>query len=178
MPFLRRRGMLASETDMRRHSGIDAGQVSATGSMTSKQPGKRTSLADDLFNSKPESALAESRAASRLSEDVEGETSQMKERVGGTLLLGPSTATIAADRPSEDREDRPESPPVQEETPKHRRFSMLRFRNASDSQLSARLKHQQQQQQQQVAEKLPPMPKRMYLANPSPTQISAHLGRL
>lgn len=38
--------------------------------------------------------------------------------------------------------DRPDSPPIQDETPKHRRFSMLRFRNASDSQLSARAKRQ------------------------------------
>lgn len=38
--------------------------------------------------------------------------------------------------------DRPNSPPIQDETPKHKRFSMLRFRNASDSQLSARSKRQ------------------------------------
>ncbi|RWA07834.1 hypothetical protein EKO27_g7273 [Xylaria grammica] len=48
--------------------------------------------------------------------------------------------------------DRPETPPIQEENPRHRRFSMLRFRNASDSQLSTRLKQHQQ------AEKPPPMP--------------------
>lgn len=53
--------------------------------------------------------------------------------------------------------ERPESPPVQEETPKHHRFSMLRFRTASDSQLSARSRQHLQ------AEKPPPMPQRTYL---------------
>lgn len=47
---------------------------------------------------------------------------------------------------------RPDSPPIQEETNKHRRFSVLRFRNASDSQLSLRAKQQ--------AEKPPPVPRR------------------
>lgn len=41
--------------------------------------------------------------------------------------------------------DRSISPPIQPESNKHRRFSMLRFRNASDSQLSARIKQQQMQ---------------------------------
>lgn len=47
---------------------------------------------------------------------------------------------------------RPDSPPIQEETNKHRRFSVLRFRNASDSQLSLRAKQQ--------SEKPPPIPRR------------------
>ena len=51
--------------------------------------------------------------------------------------------------------DRPDSPPIQEETPRHHRFSMLKFRTASDSQLSARSRLQQ--------EKPPPMPQRTCL---------------
>lgn len=47
---------------------------------------------------------------------------------------------------------RPNTPPVQEETSRHKRFSVLRFRNASDSQLSLRAKQQ--------AEKPPPVPRR------------------
>src|SRR5450432_1666238 len=39
-------------------------------------------------------------------------------------------------------ENRPDSPPVQDENPKHRRFSMLKFRHASDSQLSIRARQQ------------------------------------
>lgn len=50
---------------------------------------------------------------------------------------------------------RPESPPIQEQTFKHNRFSLLRFRNASDPQLAARAR------QQALAEDVPPMPRRM-----------------
>ncbi|KAF2015533.1 hypothetical protein BU24DRAFT_180166 [Aaosphaeria arxii CBS 175.79] len=46
----------------------------------------------------------------------------------------------------------PPSPPVQEHTPNTRRFSMLRFRHASDSQLSTRAK------EQQAAAEAPPVP--------------------
>lgn len=48
---------------------------------------------------------------------------------------------------------RPDTPPIQEETSKHKRFSVLRFRNASDSQLSLKAKQQ--------AEQPPPVPRRM-----------------
>ncbi|PSR79109.1 hypothetical protein BD289DRAFT_346033, partial [Coniella lustricola] len=51
---------------------------------------------------------------------------------------------------------RPDSPPIQEEMPKHRRFSMLRFRNASDSQLSARAKKQAYAHADEAA---PPVPR-------------------
>lgn len=57
-------------------------------------------------------------------------------------------------RESESAASRPDTPPVQRETNKHRRFSVLRFRNASDSQLSLRAKQQ--------AEKPPPVPRRTY----------------
>lgn len=40
--------------------------------------------------------------------------------------------------------DRSTSPPVQEESYKHRRFSMLKFRHASESQLSRRARDQAQ----------------------------------
>lgn len=53
----------------------------------------------------------------------------------------------------DDADARPDTPPIQDETPKHRRFSILRFRNASDSQLSLRAKQQ--------AEKPPPVPRRV-----------------
>jgi hypothetical protein len=47
---------------------------------------------------------------------------------------------------------RPDTP-TQEDSNRHKRFSLLRFRNASDSQLSLRAKQQ--------AEKPPPVPRRM-----------------
>jgi hypothetical protein len=53
---------------------------------------------------------------------------------------------------------RPETPPVQEETHRHKRFSVLRFRNASDPQLSLRAKQQ--------AEKPPPVPRRKTTRRP------------
>ncbi|KAL3425024.1 sec7 domain-containing protein [Phlyctema vagabunda] len=62
------------------------------------------------------------------------------------------------------RESRPASPPVQEEHAKHRRFSMLKFRHASDSQLSTRARLQAQTQAQSEA---PPLP---YKA-PTPPEI-------
>jgi hypothetical protein len=47
---------------------------------------------------------------------------------------------------------RPETPSVQEQNDRRKRFSVLRFRNASDPQLSLRVKQQ--------AEKPPPVPRR------------------
>ncbi|KAF2107160.1 protein transport protein sec73 [Lophiotrema nucula] len=56
-------------------------------------------------------------------------------------------------RPSEESTvERPPSPPVQEHTPNTRRFSMMRFRHASDSQLSTKAK------EQAAAEEAPPVP--------------------
>ena len=49
---------------------------------------------------------------------------------------------------------RPKTPLAQEENNRHKRFSILRFRNASDSQLSLRAKQQ--------SEKPPPVPRREF----------------
>lgn len=57
--------------------------------------------------------------------------------------------------------DRPTTPPVQQQSNKHRRFSVLRFRNASDSQLSLRVK--------QAAEKPPPVPRPPAIITTAPT---------
>ena len=56
------------------------------------------------------------------------------------------------EQPDEPIEARPATPSVQEQNPKHRRFSMLRFRHASDPQLSAKARLQAQ------AEPTPRMP--------------------
>ncbi|KAI0909473.1 hypothetical protein F4823DRAFT_428723 [Ustulina deusta] len=127
MPFLRRRGVMASESDMRRHTTLFDPKVQA----------------DDVFldlrpaNHRPENGTA--------SQDSNGDGFSTSPH----LNFDPIQDTA---RVSQDSCDRPDTPPIQEETPRHRRFSMLRFRNASDSQLSTRLKQQQQ------AEKPPPMP--------------------
>ncbi|KAI5919096.1 hypothetical protein F4810DRAFT_688843 [Camillea tinctor] len=136
MPFLRRRGVMASETDMRRHTTL----IDPDTPITPDQQLSRKSQADDF--------LSPDDAAGDIAEN--GEASK------------PSTDTTLPSR-TEDPYDRPESPPIQEETPKHRRFSMLRFRNASDSQLSARLKQQQQ------AEKPPPLPQPPSIITTAPT---------
>ncbi|KAM0438913.1 hypothetical protein ACHAPT_001674 [Fusarium lateritium] len=64
-------------------------------------------------------------------------------------------------RPESRPESRPDTPPIQEENSKHRRFSVLRFRNASDSQLSLRAKQQ--------AEKPPPLPRPPEIITTAPT---------
>ncbi len=135
MPFLRRRGVMASESDMRRHTTLFDPKVQA----------------DDVFldlrpaNHRPENGTA--------SQDSNGDGFSTSPH----LNFDPIQDTA---RVSQDSCDRPDTPPIQEETPRHRRFSMLRFRNASDSQLSTRLKQQQQ------AEKPPPMPARMFFPLP------------
>ncbi|KAI0407531.1 hypothetical protein F4802DRAFT_554213 [Xylaria palmicola] len=141
MPFLRRRGVMASESDMRRHT--------------------------TLFDPKsPAHAFLDPQSSSRRLENVT--TSRGSD--SGMLSTGPNSSLPAdADgdpaRISQGSYDRPESPPIQDETPRHRRFSMLRFRNASDSQLSARWR----QHQQQAAEKPPPMPEPPAIITTAPT---------
>lgn len=115
MPFLRRRGIMASENDMRRHTFF---APTTAGDHPPPLP------------SQPEQS------------DVDGNVDS-----GGPVSQ--QTTRESSTSPS-----RPHTPPIQEENSKHRRFSVLRFRNASDSQLSLRAKQQ--------AEKPPPVPRRNY----------------
>ncbi|KAK6077372.1 Sec7 domain-containing protein [Seiridium cupressi] len=178
MPFLRRRGVMASENDMRRHTVLDpeSGTNSGPSSFRMKQPAPRKSLANDFLD--PSAA----NTYNRPSVDGPGEEFANGAGVGREGGSGnginngenssfesnmPSLSTsMSIGRPSEDPYDRPESPPIQEETPKHRRFSMLRFRNASDSQLSVRMR------QQQLAERPPPMPQPPAIITTAPTMDS------
>ncbi|TVY17379.1 Protein transport protein sec73 [Lachnellula arida] len=73
--------------------------------------------------------------------EVEGASSSRASAESTTIPLEPSI-----------------SPPVQQQTPKHHRFSMLKFRHASDSQLSTRARLQAQQDQPAA----PPMPHPYY----------------
>ncbi|KAF2652165.1 hypothetical protein K491DRAFT_695812 [Lophiostoma macrostomum CBS 122681] len=63
------------------------------------------------------------------------------------------TSSDVGSRPSwtASNDDPPPSPPVQAETPNTRRFSLMRFRHASDSQLSTKAK-------EQATEEAPPVP--------------------
>ena len=71
--------------------------------------------------------------------------------------------------------ERAASPPVQDESHKHRRFSMLKFRHASDSQLSTKARLQAQSQ----AQNAPPIPQRkfqfrlLHMSAPTNVDISA-----
>ncbi|KAL7942999.1 guanine nucleotide exchange factor [Trichoderma barbatum] len=115
MPFLRRRGNMASETDMRRLTAAFAPASDDVPELPLPQP-------------QDEAAMPLSRPQSR-----------------------ESVSSL----------DRPSTPPVQQQSNKHRRFSVLRFRNASDSQLSLRVK--------QAAEKPPPVPRPPAIITTAPT---------
>ncbi|PMD40733.1 hypothetical protein L207DRAFT_488671 [Hyaloscypha variabilis F] len=81
-----------------------------------------------------------------------------------SALAGPSAirTSVESGAGSADLE-RSVSPPVQEENHKHRRFSMLKFRHASDSQLSSRARLQAQ------AEPTPPVPPTPAIITTAPT---------
>ncbi|TGJ84327.1 hypothetical protein E0Z10_g4441 [Xylaria hypoxylon] len=132
---------MASESDMRRHT-------------TLFDPKVQVQADDPFLNSQPARNRLENGTTSQ---DFDGS----KLPTGLNLNLDPiqDNARVSHDSSY----DRPESPPIQEETPRHRRFSMLRFRNASDSQLSTRLKQQQQ------AQKPPPMPEPPAIITTAPT---------
>ncbi|KAI2602412.1 hypothetical protein GGR54DRAFT_503335 [Hypoxylon sp. NC1633] len=155
MPFLRRRGVMASDTDMRRHT-ILIESASITPKQLSRLPPPETLLSPD----------ADTPAIPRTGEwprdNASGGNDEGSKSSVDTVATSAS-ASIFLGRESEDPYNRPESPPIQDESPKHRRFSMLRFRNASDSQLSSRLKQQQQ------SEKLPPMPQPPAIITTAPT---------
>ncbi|KAI1750061.1 hypothetical protein F4782DRAFT_259037 [Xylaria castorea] len=149
MPFLRRRGVMASESDMRRHTTL----------FDPKSP------ADAFPHPQPASHRLENGATSQDSDSGMLSTDPTS---GLTVGLSPDPdADADAARLSQSSYDRSESPPIQDETPRHRRFSMLRFRNASDSQLSTRWR-----QQQQAAEKPPPMPEPPTIITTAPTMAS------
>ncbi|OBT87315.1 hypothetical protein VE02_03011 [Pseudogymnoascus sp. 03VT05] len=136
--LLRQRGQ-ASETDLnRRHSFLVPGP--------------------------PGAGVADTRAG-RLSE-------QLPRRDAGasdSLELTPQSSAPAIAFSSPEKtvpEDRPVSPPVQDASPKQtRRFSMMKFRHASDSQLSTRAR----QQAEAEADAAPPMPRPPEIITTAPT---------
>ncbi|KUJ19128.1 uncharacterized protein LY89DRAFT_612630 [Mollisia scopiformis] len=94
---------------------------------------------------------------------------QIPRRPSAAEFLSPSSA---ADEPAPARMSaeadeglqRSTSPPVQEESQKHRRFSMLKFRHASDSQLSTRARLHAQTQAD-----APPLPRPPEIITTAPT---------
>ncbi|KAK3903347.1 hypothetical protein C8A05DRAFT_32929 [Staphylotrichum tortipilum] len=125
MPFLRRRGHVASETDMRRHSHFES-----LAAPLPKQPPFHSGSAAELHGL---TSVAEDSAAPRDSISV------ASSRAVPSIIEpfdGPAPLPITSTDYSQ----------------KHRRFSMLRFRNASDSQLAAKAKLHA------AAEQPPPVP--------------------
>jgi hypothetical protein len=153
MPFLRRRGNMASESDMRRHSLVDPLAAPApkqppfNPGSTAELPAL-TSVAEDLTS--PNNPLP--------STDLPRDSISVASTHGVPSIVEPS--------------DGPASINGSDYSHKHRRFSMLRFRNASDSQLAAKAKLHA------AAEKPPPVPRRtcLSLALVVPVHPSAQVG--
>ncbi|RDW59624.1 hypothetical protein BP6252_12711 [Coleophoma cylindrospora] len=145
--LLRRRG-LSSEADMRRHSYFTS-DVTANNSRLM-----------------PNAQLPEGRA----SEQIPRNRSVSDFLSPQSAAERPSMSESIASRKSGPPElgGRPDSPPVQEEHPRHRRFSMLKFRHASDSQLSTRARLQAQTQLQNEPAP-PPLPNPPEIITTAPT---------
>lgn len=92
----------------------------------------------------------------RASEQIPRNVSSAQFLSPGMAATMPVPLTLDSSNPRLSPAERPSSPPVQDEHPKHRRFSMMKFRNASDPQLSSRAK----MLAAQASEAPPPLPKR------------------
>lgn len=163
MPFLRRRGVQASDSDMRRHNETERSSSGNANKFHTlpRFPSKRPASRDEQH---PTTTSAADTAAP--SSSSTSSLSAVPETNAPALVVVPappitpphdanvSTSSLGLAVPSVSEPiDRPVSPPIQEESSKHRRFSMLRFRNASDSQLAAKARLQA------AAEKPPPTPR-------------------
>lgn len=172
MPFLRRRGGMASESDMRRHTSI-------FNPLTAPKLAQHSETPPSL--GQPQASTQSSNAPALLADSfVTADADSSDIDLGEAVSAAGTAAAIAATefatpsligRPKKGEDAtrgtvsiddeylvRPDSPPVQEQTLKHRRFSLLRFRNASDSQLAARARQQAQEGDTGLA---PPVPPRM-----------------
>ncbi|SPN98852.1 related to sec7-domain protein [Cephalotrichum gorgonifer] len=129
MPFLRRRGNMASEADVG-HQAATTTTTTSSGTNTNTANG-RPSAEVDVHHHTRASEASSTPTETELSDNSHPST--------------PPSRQNGSHPPT-----RPHSPPIQEQSEKHRRFSTLRFRNASDSQLSIRHK--------QHAESAPPVP--------------------
>ncbi|KAK5662778.1 hypothetical protein OQA88_6186 [Cercophora sp. LCS_1] len=125
---------MASESDMRRHTLIDALPVPKLPTTGRSESTSDLPALDPVTETTPTSSAPVSPA------------DPPAERISSSSSQAPAS--------SFDVPDRPTSPGVQLESNKHRRFSMMRFRNASDSQLAAKAKLH--------AQKAPPLPRRMF----------------
>lgn len=181
MPFLRRRGVMASESDMRRHTSIfnplsapklpqqqPEPPLPRPEPITTQSEPAVTLLGNPVAASSAADDLGDAVSAAGTAAAISVTEPSTPATLGNPARLPPSTPPFDGRHSSAgentrgvvsiDSEyfSRPDSPPIQEQTPKHRRFSLLRFRNASDPQLAARAR----QHAQADAEAIPPMPNR------------------
>ena len=143
---------MASETDMRRHTAV---AVPSASDDTDTDAARRDAVAPvavpalDACESNPTQAPKQKKHTTQSAIDD----------ASASLSRNPSHESAStANRP-----DNPPSP--QPELSRHKRFSVLRFRNASDSQLSLRAKQQ--------AENPPPLPRRM-APSPAPSLLAGY----
>ncbi|KAF3760231.1 hypothetical protein M406DRAFT_343373 [Cryphonectria parasitica EP155] len=151
MPFLRnKRGNLASQSELRRSTVLPDEFSLGPG-----DPVLRTVTSNiDL----PTLRLS----PSHLDADVGAAAD-----AAAAAALNGSTPSIPAPPVTPPHDNRPDSPPIQDENTKHKRFSMLRFRNASDSQLSARAKKQAHAHADESAPPLPRAPPEIITTAPT-----------
>ncbi|UNI24462.1 hypothetical protein JDV02_010205 [Purpureocillium takamizusanense] len=148
MPFLRRRANMASETDMRRHTAVAGPSASDDTDADAARHDAVAPVAVPALDA-PKSNPAQP------SKQKKHTTQPAIEDAGNSLSRNAShESDFTANRP-----DTPPSP--QPELSRHKRFSVLRFRNASDSQLSLRAKQQ--------AENPPPLPRPPAIITTAPT---------
>ncbi|KAL1860479.1 hypothetical protein VTK73DRAFT_7302 [Phialemonium thermophilum] len=146
MPFLRRRGNMASESDMRRHSSLDHSSLTKSPpSYLRPDPGAAPAAGG---------AVAEHGSVPPIPAPLSTPPTDARSSTSSSIHPVSSAAHSL---------DRPATPPLHNETPKQRRFSMLRFRNASDSQLAAKAK------QMAAADKPPPVPRPPEIITTAPT---------
>ncbi|CEI65737.1 hypothetical protein FVEN_g7580 [Fusarium venenatum] len=145
MAFLRRRGNnnMSSETDVRRHTFFESSASGDIAPALSSQPFQNNHEDAGEFSHSPSCHdLPRDPTASRTEDPRESHTESRPDIEG-------------------QGENRPDTPPIQDENSKHHRFSVLRFRNASDSQLSLRVKQQ--------SEQTPPVPRPPEIITTAPT---------
>lgn len=140
MPLLRRR-TAASDAEMRRHSYLPTDSNTLNPILDF----------DDLPDGRASEQMPRRPSPGEFQSSAEPETI-------APLPLPPMLNRPATDYPT--ALQRLGTPPIQEESSKHRRFSMLRFRHASDSQLSS--KSRLQAQNASIPEDVPPIPHRKY----------------
>ncbi|KAL2759230.1 hypothetical protein ACRALDRAFT_2100297 [Sodiomyces alcalophilus JCM 7366] len=149
MPFLRRRGNVVADSDMSHPPAIAGKTLPHTGCSPPNHPSD--SSLDSAGDSAARAAGAARDPVIAKSPSVSASPNPPSARCEGSE----HTSTTGESR------SRPETPPVQAESSKHRRFSILKFRNASDTQLSLRARQQ--------ACSIPPIPRPPEIITTAPT---------